>query len=814
MRLRVWSVGFLAVLVTSAGVGGTAVPAPPAKPGVKPSTDFTKPLDPGALAGKTLAELRWLRNEIYARHGRPFKAYDLHSFFMGAGWYRPDPKYADSRLTPAETANVERVLARERELMAANFSGEGDARRVNVDNVVNPNQFRPLGPEDRERLSRNGFLMLPTPQDQLFYLYENNDYQGIPSFITTDAVLQLYHVFFDYSLRHLEKTHLAAKLEALSTALRDASRTEAKSLAEGPLRTAALRNAAFFEVACAFLADRAPAAEGPEGAKAKAEWDLCRAHAGWAESPLLGKRVDYSLFVPRGHYTRSPELERYFMAMNWFGCMGLDADDDVRLLQGVLMARLLRGKGADGRSLRDAWREIDDLCALFAGPSDDPSPLDYLAIHDAVHDPGAAPAALADPAKLAAFRKQVGELYARKAKITGMGQWGTQKPQLRFLGQRYSPDAEIFQKLTVHDDQRRLFREFPVGLDIMAVLGSARANALLLGELKESWSGWPAYPEALAALARDFRDRGPERWKTDLHARWLWCLAALADRKVRGEGPQFFTTTAGWDLKNLNTALASWSQLRHDTILLTKQSGGAECGGDEKRKQVWIPEPPKGFVEPAAEFYRRLGDNLSFLQQSLRDRKALDEDYGAVLGRFVDLAAFLRTAAEKENAGTVLSLAEYEQIQKMGSLLESMTLDLMMDGQAAMRWAEMYDGPDRKMPVIADVHTWNAEALEVGVGRARALWVIVEHGGLLYLTRGAAFSYYEFRHPSSDRLTDEAWQRMLEGGLAPAPPAWVEPVLSPRPEPELPAPSYVSPSGIPPWSTEPGWKMLYYDTGC
>jgi hypothetical protein len=54
------------------------------------------------------------------------------------------------------------------------------------------------------------------------------------------------------------------------------------------------------------------------------------------------------------------------------------------------------------------------------------------------------------------------------------------------------------------------------------------------------------------------------------------------------------------------------------------------------------------------------------------------------------------------------------------------------------------------------------------------MFVVVPIEGKLYLTRGAVFTYYEFRQPSSNRLTDEEWQRMLKSGEAPAPPSWIK----------------------------------------
>jgi len=76
------------------------------------------------------------------------------------------------------------------------------------------------------------------------------------------------------------------------------------------------------------------------------------------------------------------------------------------------------------------------------------------------------------------------------------------------------------------------------------------------------------------------------------------------------------------------------------------------------------------------------------------------------------------------------------------------------------------------MAVVADVHTSLGDTLEVGVGPAAEIFVVVPVGGKLYLTRGAMFSYHEFIHPASDRLTDEKWQEMIKEGKNPPQPEW------------------------------------------
>jgi len=42
--------------------------------------------------------------------------------------------------------------------------------------------------------------------------------------------------------------------------------------------------------------------------------------------------------------------------------------------------------------------------------------------------------------------------------------------------------------------------------------------------------------------------------------------------------------------------------------------------------------------------------------------------------------------------------------------------------------------------------------------RARVIYVVISEGPDRRLCRGEVFSYYEFKWPLNDRLTDEAWQ--------------------------------------------------------
>ena len=67
------------------------------------------------LTGKSLWELRVMRNEIYARKGFVFKTAQLRSYFQSQRWYVPidDNASVEKRLTPVEKANIALIKAQE-----------------------------------------------------------------------------------------------------------------------------------------------------------------------------------------------------------------------------------------------------------------------------------------------------------------------------------------------------------------------------------------------------------------------------------------------------------------------------------------------------------------------------------------------------------------------------------------------------------------------------------------------------------------------------------------------------------------------------
>jgi hypothetical protein len=75
-----------------------------------------KTIPESMLQGLSLHELRLLRNEIYARHGRQFRAEWLQQYFFEQPWYTPDENFKDEELSGSDKLNVETIVRYENKL--------------------------------------------------------------------------------------------------------------------------------------------------------------------------------------------------------------------------------------------------------------------------------------------------------------------------------------------------------------------------------------------------------------------------------------------------------------------------------------------------------------------------------------------------------------------------------------------------------------------------------------------------------------------------------------------------------------------------
>lgn len=684
-------------------------------------------------------------------------------------------------------------------LLAAAWAERPDAFRSNVTPnaasyalpvaapvLANPKAIRHLSAEQQQMLCRQGFVVVPDEVDQMFYLYD--EYAGeddlpIPNFVTVDSVLHAYHLFYDFTLRSVENRFLYPAAQKLTDSGLGGSVKFARALKPGPWQDAAIADAVYFAIARSLITGKTVATGLGAAADALVgrELALIKGHEGRNESPLLGTTVFYDQFIPRGHYTRSEELKKYFMAMMWYGQIGLVLENKNEALarkhtrMALLITRLLAGDNA----MRAQWAKIYEPTAFYVGASDDLGYEQYAAVAREVFGAELALPGLADETKLTVFLEQARQRlpqpgiapYYAPADAAGkldLLAAAAQVRQFRLMGQRFIPDSYMLQQLVtplVKPLSPNDARDVPMGLDVMAALGSNRALEILTKQYKED--RFPNYTEQMQKLRAEFAGKSETDWWQNLYWGWVYTLQALlADF---GPGYPAFMQQKPWADKELQTSLGSWSQLRHDTILYAKPAG-AEAGGGEDNM-------PEGYVEPVPEAFARLAYLTQISYDGLKQRGLIDQPLQIGFSKFKDMLMFLKGCAEKELTRQTLTREEFERIWWFGGELERLQLSVVnASGKVPVEyWSEITRESDRHMATIADIHTSFDKALEVGVGPAYRIYVIVPRAdGKLQVSKGGVFSYFEFLWPASDRLTDEKWQKLLKDKQQPPQQEWTQ----------------------------------------
>jgi hypothetical protein len=225
-----------------------------------------------------------------------------------------------------------------------------------------------------------------------------------------------------------------------------------------------------------------------------------------------------------------------------------------------------------------------------------------------------------------------------------------------------------------------------------------------------------------------------------------------------GEGYPTFMQTEAWQDKELQTALASWAELRHDTILYAKQSYTPAPTAILPQ-----PQPVVGYVEPVPEFYNRMLSLTTMTREGLGTLNALSDEEKSRLESLENILDRLITISRDELEGKELSEDDYEFIRNFGQQLDSIVTGVEARG--------------KETTLVADVHTDvnSGQVLEEGVGYIDlALVAYRVPDSNIILGAGPTFSHYEFKQPMSDRLTDEQWKELLEQGQQPSRPDWIQ----------------------------------------
>jgi hypothetical protein len=641
-----------------------------------------------------------------------------------------------------------------------------------------------LSEPELERLTENGFVILPRKEYPSFpYGYFDIYAADLPVYVTADMVLEAVHRSYDDILMNVELADLRPRLLRLLGAMRerlgsgehtlepqaaqdaDLYLSVAQSLLSGQLA------APVTEVAAADVADIVRKAEAAQGASTVTLFGTERV-------------VDFSQFEPRGHYTDVEALSRYFRAMMWLGRIDMRMLETLGTGERVFRRRQLEMALAfaallDESSAHD-WQVIDATIGAFVGEHD------YMTLPELDTLLGALgttrAAGLGDLPDEAVAQAIVDGRYGAQRiashlirKLPGAGETLPLNASFAFFGQRYTVDSHVFSNVVFDRVQTRVL---PNPLDAaFAALGNDHAVSLLASELSER-----PYAGALGSM-RTLVDAHPsEYWQGSLYTSWLSALRTLSPAAAApaADGLPAVARREPWARRILNTQLASWAQLRHDTILYAKQSytAGSSC------------EFPDAYVEPYPEFFRaiqRLAERGAGMLEQL-------ELTGEAAGLGSAIGAYFDTLGRING-----SLAEMAELQRTGlphspEHVAFINQAIRVEGGASgAPWQTGWykdlffdqEGALDLDPTIADVHTdpggdtpfaRGPSVLHVGTGLPRAMVVSVDTCDGPRAYAGVVFAYHEHTEPALSRLTDEEWlERLFQQPAAEVP--WLEPVL-------------------------------------
>jgi hypothetical protein len=448
----------------------------------------------------------------------------------------------------------------------------------------------------------------------------------------------------------------------------------------------------------------------------------------------------------------------------------------------------------------EQWRDFDRIIQTFVGKTDSMT----FAQLDAVLSKAKieSPADVKDLGTLEAIQKEIesGKLGLQHIRSDGyVSPFGPEKAQLprsfTVMGQKFVMDSWVTAKI-VYDEilwkGEKVPRRIPSALDVaFAAFANDQAVPALVERMNDKsgrkFRDGLNYQHQLAAVRNVIDAQDKAVWEENLYTHWLGCLRELSKPTTDDKYPEAMRTQA-WAMKSLNTQLASWAQLRHDTILYVKQSytGTTLC------------EYPAGYVEPLPQFWARL-EKMATEAAKLIEKTPFPDQKKAVQGKH---AAHFKNFAK--NIAALKDMAEKELEQKPFTAQEDAFLKSLVTirfkGSGAPDYTGWYFGmfyrghtdADKWDALVADVHTDVPDlvygdpgcVLTQGVGNVDLLLITVDSGKDRMTYAGPLLSHYEFEMSGVTRKSDSEWRKQISDGKVPARPAWTRSYLVPGENPE------------------------------
>ncbi|TDR38995.1 uncharacterized protein DUF3160 [Tahibacter aquaticus] len=575
------------------------------------------------------------------------------------------------------------------------------------------------GADDERRFGSDSGLFRRLPHEQLYQLYDSENYScgGYDSTTPTRPYLVTSDIFWELIGAAYEGIFIVNESQRGMPAFWIFAETAAADLA------ARQPDSPWAKAFAAIVPLRDPTAV------LQGESALIAAAKGKAVSLATGEEFDYGELLPRGHYASDPQRAAYFKAVHYLTELAARREDTASLRQA----------SAATKATAQRW----------------------IATYQPFIAPSRAPLVWGDGAAVPAYAR-----HALAAPQVFPLSWGFDNEVL--LSSVYHADWPKDEQIVGADGGRLL----PSGLDLAAALGSGAARALLAEEFRR----YPRLEPVIDTVAR----RRPAKSGSgeDLYQAWLQLLATQWSDAVHTPATATFGREL-WQRKRLQTGLASWATLRHATTLVNERIA-AQCG--EGGFEAIVLRPPRGYVEPDAEFFAASARLFEQIEKSLQglgdigvddpnqlgaDGQAQRDGIARRLQATAQQARLFEAMARKQLRGEALSEADYEAILLIARVAEHHLLVFKSLSNKDLALSN----PDPMMK-IADV-AGDGPLLMAAVGRPLEWDQVVPYFGRRAIVKGSVYSYYEFSAPAP--LQDAQWRKQVDKQ---ARPPWIDALIS------------------------------------
>ncbi len=508
--------------------------------------------------------------------------------------------------------------------------------------------------------------------------------------------------------------------------------------------------------------------------------------------------IDFSQFTVRGHYTLNSNLSAYFQMMMWLGRTEFyfenpqNTPDQLSvndIKRHIYFTYVLNHCIEKSKSLQ-LLNIVDKILTTMIAPSDNIISQNVI---DVAHNIGLTlPSDLLDSNNFNKYKDGVlnlkisSQAYCSqiiRTNVNSKEQIVLPKVYL-LMGQRPVFDGFVlanvsFDRILYNNHKER--RMMPKTQDILFALGNNSSFQLLESDLKKY-----NYSSNLASLRYLADTYDSTFWQSGTYNTWLNSIRKLNIPNNRSNLPKYMQTAA-WAQKSMTTQLASWSQLRHDFLLNTKQSYSSS----------YLCSFPYGYIEPVPEFYHSISNIYekisSLIFDSLKNNKNINitnlNNISILNNNYKRICSQLESISKKELLNMKLTIIELDFIKQILYLdpQKSCTQKAGVDGW----YNELLGGLSEEVfrcenqnlgelgfdeSVIADVHTTPMDenenevgwVLHCGTGRPNSAIIIAkDSSGQERAYAGPVFSYYENITNDYKRLTDQEWRNINAEGTKP-----------------------------------------------